>query len=74
MAVAAMLVIVIVIVIVAEIEQIEEIAQGRAVLRYVGIVLIGARIGKIIAAAPGERIQIPIALDEFQNRGMVGGV
>jgi hypothetical protein len=32
--------------VVAEIEQIEQIADGRAVLRYVGIVLIGARIGE----------------------------
>ena len=47
----------------AEIKQIEEIAESRAVLRHVRIAFIGAWIGEIIAAAMGERIQIPIALE-----------
>jgi hypothetical protein len=39
-------------------EEIEEIADGRAIFRDVGVVFIGARIREIISAARGERLQV----------------
>jgi hypothetical protein len=44
----------------------------RAVHRHVGIVPIRVRVRKIVAAAMGEPIDVPIALDELQDRDMVG--
>jgi hypothetical protein len=35
----------------AEIEHIEQIANGRAVHRHIGIVFVGARIRRVVAAA-----------------------
>jgi hypothetical protein len=55
-----------------EVEQIEEIADRRAVDRHIGIVAPGARIRQIVPAAPRQRIEPPVALDEFQDRDMVG--
>src|ERR1700756_2862205 len=56
---------------VAESEHVEQIADRRTVHRHVGIVLIGAGVWQIVAAAPGERGEVPVALDEFQDRDMV---
>jgi hypothetical protein len=57
---------------VPEIEHVEKIADRRAVHRHVGIVSIGVRVREIVAAAMGEPTDVPIALDELQDRDMVG--
>ena len=55
-----------------EMKQIEEIPDGRTVPRYIRIISICNRVREIIPAAPSQRLQIPIPLDEFQNRDVIG--
>src|ERR1700739_3324902 len=54
-----------------EVKHVEQIADGWAVLGHVRVVLTGFWIGQIVAAAVSKRIQVPIALDELQNRDVV---
>lgn len=54
-----------------KIEHIEEIADGRAVERHIGIIFMRDRIRQIVSAARGQRLEPPIALDEFQDRDMI---
>src|SRR5579862_184263 len=56
----------------SKLEHVEQIAEGRAVERHVGIVLLDSRIREVIPAPLSERFQLPIALDEFQNRDVIG--
>ena len=55
------------IVISAEIEHIEQVSDCRHVEGNIKIVIVGARIGQIIAAALAELAEIPIPLDEFHK-------
>src|SRR5262249_6426754 len=55
-----------------ELKHIEEITDGRAVERHIGIVVIDDRVRQIVAAAACQRLQMPVALDELHNRGVVG--
>src|SRR5258708_32039217 len=57
--------------IIVKMEQVEQIPNRRAVERYIGIVFVHHRVGQIVAAAGGERLQLPVALDELYDRGMV---
>ena len=54
-------------------EQVKEVIQSRAVKRHIRAQERQRNgIGEIIAAALGNRGQIPVALDEFQDRDVVG--
>jgi len=53
-------------------KQIEEITDGRAVDRDVGIIIASDRIREIIAAPIRQRLKVPVPLDELQDRDMVG--
>ncbi len=66
------LVVIVMVVIVVELEHHEQIADRRAVHRHIGIVFVRNRIWKIVAAASAQRRQVPVALDEFQDRDVVG--
>ena len=68
----ANLVVIAILVLVLEREHHEQIADRRAVYRHIGIVLVRNRIGKIVAAASAQRFEAPVALDEFQDRDVVG--
>jgi hypothetical protein len=59
-------------VLVAEIEHVEQVADGGHVEWHVRITYGRDRIGQIIAAALGQRLQMPVPLDELHNRRMVG--
>src|SRR6266849_6633686 len=61
-----------VVVLVSEVEEVEEIAKCRTVERHIGIIVLDNGIGEIIAAAMRQRFQVPVALDELQNRDVVG--
>jgi hypothetical protein len=54
-----------------EIEHVKEVTDCRRIGRHIGIVLVRAWVRQIIAAADGERIEVPVALDEFEDRDMV---
>src|SRR5713226_7904275 len=58
-------------VLVAEVEEVEEIAERRTVERHIGIIVLDNGIGEIIAAAMRQRFQVPVALDELQDRDVV---
>ena len=70
--VAAVIIAVVIAVVVSEVEQIKEIADGRGIERHIGIVFLDNGVREIIAAAMGKRLQIPIPLDELENRDVVG--
>ena len=48
-----------------EIEHVEQVADRGAVYRHVRIVPVRVRIRQIIAAAAGQRQEVPVALNEF---------
>src|SRR6266478_5747141 len=54
-----------------ELEHVEKIAEGRAIRRHIRIVVVLRRIRKIIPAPTGQRLQMPVSLDELQNRDVV---
>jgi hypothetical protein len=56
----------------SELENVEQIADGRAVERHVGIIWVRNRIREIIAAPRRQGLQVPIALDELQDRDVIG--
>jgi hypothetical protein len=58
--------------VVSEVEQIKEVADGRGIERHIRVAFLGDGVREIIAAAMGERLQIPIPLDELENRDVVG--
>lgn len=61
------------IVVVLEIEQVEEVADGRHVLRNVGIAIVGNGIGKIVAAAVAQcALELPVAFHELDEGGVLG--
>ena len=70
--VAVVIIAVVIAVVVSEVEQIEEIADGRGIEWHIRVVSLGYGVREIIAAAMGERLQIPIPLDELENRDVVG--
>ena len=51
-----------------EIEHVEEVADRRHVDGDVGVVVVGARVGQVVAAALAELAEQPVALDEFHER------
>src|SRR5271170_1175461 len=61
-------------VVVREVEQVEEIADGRTVDRYIGIAIGSNRVGEVVAAAVCDGLHAPVPLDELQDRNMVGVV
>jgi hypothetical protein len=60
--------IVMVVTVATKIEHVEEIADGRAVEQHIGIIFMRDRIRQIVSAARGQRLEPPIALDEFHDR------
>src|SRR5262249_41811261 len=64
--------IVAIVIVAVEVEGGEEVAERRAILGNVGIVEVSLRVRQVVAAAIGDLWQIPIALDEFDDRGMIG--
>src|SRR5260370_14880054 len=56
----------------SEIEEVEEIAEGRAIEWHVGSIFVDYGIWEIVAAAMRQGLQVPIALDELQDRNVVG--
>src|ERR1700722_15165841 len=56
----------------AEVEQIEQVPDCRAIRGDVGIGLGGLRIWEIITAPVAHWAKIPVSLDEFENRNMIG--
>ena len=56
---------------VLEMEGIEQVVQGRTIGRYIRVVGLRRRIREIIAAAGGERLQVPVPFDKFDDRNMV---
>src|SRR5262249_33453821 len=55
-----------------EVEQVEQIADGRHVARHIGIVVVLLRVGKVVAAARGQLgVELPVALHELHERGML---
>ena len=61
-------------VVTAEIEQVEEVADGRRVERHIRIVFANDRVGKVVAAAVRDRAQLPVAFDELEDGDVVGVV
>jgi hypothetical protein len=55
----------IIVTIMIEVEQVEQIADRRAILRDIGIVVIHPGIREIVPAPLRQRFQVPIPLDEF---------
>jgi len=55
----------------SELEHVEQIAEGWAIERHVGIIWVRNRIREIIAAPRRQGLQVPIALDELQNRDVI---
>src|ERR1700709_1931078 len=54
-----------------EVERIEQIAKRRAVGRHVRIFFRGLRVGQVVTAAIRQRLELPVAFDELQDRDMV---
>ena len=50
-----------------EVKHVEQIPEGGAVQGHIGIVVFHNRIGKIIPATSGQRLQAPIPFDELEN-------
>ena len=57
--------------VVIEVEQIEQVAQRRAIHRHIRIVAPRMRVREIVPAPFGQRLQVPVALDEFRDRDVV---
>jgi len=57
---------------VIEVKQIEQIPDRGVVRGNVRVIRIASRIAEVVAAATGERFQMPISLDKFQDRDVVG--
>src|SRR5215471_9500976 len=55
-----------------ELEHVEQVADRRTVKRYVGVVSRRNRVWEVVSTALGEGFQVPIPLDEFQDRNVVG--
>src|ERR1700742_1744426 len=49
---------------VAEVEGAEQIPDGRAVGRHVGVLLGRFRVWQVVAAASRQRLEVPVTLDE----------
>src|SRR5215469_18617733 len=56
----------------SELEQIEQIADGRAVLRHIRIVLVRMGVREVVSAPRSQGLKVPVALDELQDRDVVG--
>ena len=56
---------------VVEVEQAKQVAQRRAVHRYVGIAKPGDCVWQIVAAAGRDRGQAPVAFDKLHDRNMI---
>jgi hypothetical protein len=59
---------------VSEVEQVEQIADGRHVARHVGViaVVVLLRVGQVVAASDAERgIELPVPFDELHEGGML---
>src|SRR6267378_43111 len=54
-----------------EVEEAEQIVDGRAVVGDKRVVRIGYGIGKVVAAAVSDSAETPIAFDKFENGDMV---
>jgi hypothetical protein len=52
---------------VTEVEHVEQVPDGRRINRHIGIVVIRDRVRQIVAAAAGQRLQLPVMLDNFTN-------
>src|SRR5215510_3315613 len=57
---------------VVELEHVEEIADRRLVRGNVWIVVAAPGVRQVVAAAARQRLEAPIALDEFQDRDVIG--
>ena len=54
-----------------EVEHVEEIANGWHVPWNLGVRILHYWIGQVVTAAAGQRLQIPVALDELQDRDVI---
>src|SRR5580704_6028009 len=57
--------------IVREVEQVKQIADGRAVHLNVRTARRRYRVREVVAAAVGHSLQAPVALDELQDRNVI---
>src|SRR5215469_9430760 len=55
----------------AEVKGFEQVVQRRGVGWNIGVVLLGRRVRQVVAAAVGQRIEVPIPLNELQQRDVV---
>lgn len=62
----------IVAVVAVKVEVAEQVADRRAIDRHVRICVRRDRIFQVVAAAIGNFRQVPVALDELYDRGVVG--
>src|SRR5258705_12725045 len=60
------------IVVLGEVEEVEKIAEGRAVERHIGILVVHDGVREVIAAAMGQGLEVPIPLDELEDGDVVG--
>ncbi len=67
-------VVVVVISIVVKLEEVKEVPERRTVERHIGIIVFDDGVREIIAAATRQRLEAPVALDELQDRDVVGVV
>src|SRR6202043_3972242 len=54
-----------------KLERVKQIVQSRAVRGCVGIARGRDRVGKIVPAATGNRWQVPVSVDELDQRNVV---
>ena len=59
------------VVVMVETKQIEKVSDGRAIERHIRIVVIRNWVREIVPAAIGQRLQIPVSLDELQDGNVV---
>ena len=63
--------VVVTVVMMVEVEEVKEIADGRAVQRHIGIIVVRDWVREIVAAAVSERFEVPVALDEFEDGNVI---
>jgi len=60
------------VVMLGEVEEVKQVPQRRAIERHIGVFVVNNGVGEVIAAAMREGLEVPIPLDELENRDVVG--
>src|ERR1700739_3512581 len=60
------------VVMLGEVEEVNQVPQRRAIERHIGVFVVNNGVGEVIAAAMREGLEVPIPLDELENRDVVG--